>query len=158
LKKIIYDDLNELVKAVAVDKNKGKRIVLANGCFDVIHVGHVRYLEAAAELGDVLIVAVNDDTSTSRLKGAGRPLVPQSERAEIVSALRPVDYVLVFGDDTVDEIIKEIKPDFHAKGTDYEAEGVPEFDTAEGVGCKTVIVGDKKDHSSTDLIEKIKRG
>ncbi|MFO7914265.1 MAG: adenylyltransferase/cytidyltransferase family protein [Candidatus Krumholzibacteriales bacterium] len=137
-----------------IRKNK-QVVVLANGCFDIIHAGHVRYLREAAELGNILVVAVNDDSSARDLKGKGRPVFPQEERAEIIAALKGVDYVLVFGDRTVDEIIRKLKPDIHAKGTDYTPETVPERKTAEETGCRTVITGDPKDHSSRDIIKHI---
>ena len=130
-------------------------VVLANGCFDLIHVGHIRYLEGAASLGGILVVALNDDRSTRDLKGEGRPLFPQSERAEILLALRYVDYVLLFGDRTVDRILRTLKPDFHAKGTDYTVDSVPEIETSRAIGCETVIVGDPKDHSSSEIITRI---
>jgi rfaE bifunctional protein nucleotidyltransferase chain/domain len=132
--------------------------VLANGCFDLLHVGHVRYLAAAAALGDILVVALNDDTSTRLLKGADRPVMPAGERAEILLALEGVDYVFLFGDRTVDDVILQLKPDVHAKGTDYTVETVPELETAKSVGCRTAIVGDPKDHSSGDIIDRCKGG
>jgi rfaE bifunctional protein nucleotidyltransferase chain/domain len=131
-------------------------VVLANGCFDVLHVGHIRYLRGAADLGGVLVVALNDDESTRALKGEGRPVFPIGERCELLLALRCVDYVLVFSGRTVDEVIRTIRPDVHAKGTDYTIESVPEIETAREVGCRTVIVGDPKDHSSRDIIDRIR--
>src|SRR5216117_1258404 len=122
----------------------GRRIVLANGCFDLLHVGHVRYLEAARALGDVLFVGINGDAAVARLKGPGRPLMPAAERLELLAALRAVDHVVVFDEDTADELIRALKPDVHAKGTDYTAESVPERATARAVGSTTTITGDPK--------------
>jgi len=133
-------------------------VVLANGIFDILHVGHIRYLEGAAALGGVLVVALNDDASARALKGAGRPVVPAAERAEMLAALRVVDFVLIFGGATVDGIIEMLKPDIHAKGTDYTIDTVPELGAARSVGAKTVIVGDEKRHSSRDMIERIREG
>ncbi|MFN2501185.1 MAG: adenylyltransferase/cytidyltransferase family protein [Pyrinomonadaceae bacterium] len=136
-------------------RSPGSKIVLANGCFDVFHVGHVRYLFGAKELGDVLVVAINSDRQTRVLKGKGRPLVPQNERAEIISSLRCVDVVTIFDDPTVEKLIRSIRPDFHAKGTDYTAWTVPERNVALEYGARVAIVGDPKDHSSTRLIDDI---
>jgi rfaE bifunctional protein nucleotidyltransferase chain/domain len=133
-------------------------VVLANGIFDILHVGHIRYLEGAAALGGVLVVALNDDASARALKGPGRPVVPVEERAEVVVALRAVDFVLIFGGPTVDGVIAALRPDVHAKGTDYTVETVPELAAARSVGARTVIVGDAKRHSTRDLIEKIREG
>jgi len=154
----IYDDVARL--GAELERVRGERgsVVLANGVFDILHVGHVRYLEGAAALGGILVVAVNDDDSTRRIKGPGRPLVPERERAEILLALRSVDYVLLFGEPTVDRIIEILRPDIHAKGTDYTVETVPERETARAVGCATVIVGDAKDHSSREMIRRIRHG
>jgi rfaE bifunctional protein nucleotidyltransferase chain/domain len=133
----------------------GRRVVLANGCFDLLHVGHIRYLEDARKLGDVLFVGLNGDASVARLKGAGRPLMPASERVELLSALRAVDHVVVFDDDTADALIRALKPDVHAKGTDYTAESVPERATAKAIGAATAITGDPKQHATRDLIATI---
>jgi rfaE bifunctional protein nucleotidyltransferase chain/domain len=133
----------------------GKRIVLANGCFDLLHVGHVRYLEAARALGDVLFVGINADAAVARLKGPGRPLMPAAERAELLAALRAVDHVVVFDDDTADTLITAIRPDIHAKGTDYTPDTVPERDTVRAYGGRVVIVGDPKAHATRDAIETI---
>jgi rfaE bifunctional protein nucleotidyltransferase chain/domain len=130
----------------------GERITLANGCFDVLHVGHVRYLHAARDLGGKLIVAVNADDSVRSLKGVGRPVMPSEERAEILASLSDVDAVVVFTERDVRAVIREIRPDFHAKGTDYTTETVPERDEVEACGGKVVIVGDPKDHSATEII------
>ena len=133
----------------------GRRIVLANGCFDLLHVGHVRYLEDARRLGDVLFVGINSDAAVARLKGAGRPLMPAGERAELLAALRAVDHVFVFDDDTADGILRAIRPDVHAKGTDYTVDSVPERATARAVGVATAITGDRKAHATRDLITTI---
>jgi len=130
----------------------GQRITVANGGFDLLHVGHVRYLQAAAEVADRLIVAVNDDASVRALKGEGRPVVPVAERAEIVAAIRGVDAVVIFSEPDVRALVRELRPDFHAKGTDYTVESVPERDEVEACGGRVVIVGDPKDHSATELI------
>lgn len=146
---------NRLVARIAVERRAGKRIVLANGCFDLLHVGHVRYLAGAREVGDFLVVGINSDEQVRRLKGEGRPYIPESERAELVSSIRSVDVVTVFEEPTVEELIRAIRPDFHAKGTDYTADTVPERDIVRECGGKVVIVGDPKDHSSSGLIESI---
>jgi rfaE bifunctional protein nucleotidyltransferase chain/domain len=127
-------------------------VTLANGCFDVLHVGHVRYLRAARDLGGKLVVAVNADDSVRELKGAGRPVMPAAERAEILASLSDVDAVVIFPEKDVRAIIREIRPDFHAKGTDYTEQSVPERDVVEACGGRVVIVGDPKDHSATDII------
>lgn len=134
---------------------EGKRIVVANGCFDVLHVGHVRYLEAARGLGDVLFVGMNDDVAVRRLKGAGRPVMPASEREELLRGLRAVDHVVVFGDDTADRLIAAVRPDIHAKGTDYTVDSVPEAATVRAHGGRVAIVGDPKDHATREVIELI---
>ena len=129
-----------------------RRIVLANGVFDLLHVGHVRYLAAARRLGDVLFVGINGDAAVRRLKGPGRPLMPAAERAELVAALRAVDHVVVFEEDTADRLLAAIRPRVHAKGTDYRPDAVPEAATARTVGAEVAIVGDPKDHATRDLI------
>ena len=134
---------------------EGKRLVLANGCFDLLHVGHVRYLEAARALGDVLVVALNSDASVRRLKGPGRPIMSEGERAEIVAALAPVDRVLVFDEDTVDGLVARLRPDVQAKGTDYTEDSVPERESVRAAGGRVAIAGDPKDHSTRDLIATI---
>lgn len=136
---------------------EGKRIVLANGCFDLLHVGHVRYLDAARHLGDVLFVGINGDAAVTRLKGRGRPLMPAGERVELLSALRSVDHVVVFDDDTADTLIAAIRPDVHAKGTDYTPDSVPERETVRAHGGRVAIVGDPKDHATRDVIGEIAR-
>jgi len=133
----------------------GRRIVLANGCFDLLHVGHIRYLAGARALGDVLFVGINSDAAVARLKGPGRPLMPAAERVEVLAALRCVDHVVVFDGDTADGLILALKPDVHAKGTDYTAESVPERATARVVGAATAITGDPKHHATRDLIATI---
>ena len=138
--------------AAARWRDEGKRVVLANGCFDLLHVGHVRYLRSARDLGDVLIVAVNSDASVRRLKGQGRPLMGEDERAELVGALAPVDAVVVFDDDTVEPLIRRLRPHVQAKGTDYTPETVPERGAVAEVGGAVAIAGDPKDHSTRDLI------
>jgi len=136
---------------------RARRVVLANGCFDPLHVGHVRYLEGARALGDYLVVAVNDDSSTRLIKGEGRPVVPVGDRARVLSSLRCVDSVLVFSSPDVSSILRELRPAIHAKGTDYTVETVPERRISEELGIECAIVGDPKRHSSSDLIEKIAR-
>jgi rfaE bifunctional protein nucleotidyltransferase chain/domain len=153
----VHTELAGLAVLIEERRAAGKRIVLANGCFDIIHVGHVRYLEEAARLGDLLVVAVNDDDSTRRLKGRGRPVIPASERAEIVASLRAVDHVIIFGDDTVERVLRVLRPHVHAKGTDYSLETVPEIEVSREIGCRTVITGDPKDHSSGSIIERLRR-
>lgn len=133
-------------------RRQGQRIVLANGCFDLLHVGHVRYLHAARALGDVLFVGINSDAAVQRLKGPGRPLIPARERAEILASLRSVDHVVVFDDDTADRLVAAVRPAIHAKGTDYTAGSVPEEATASAIGATVAIVGDPKEHSTRDLI------
>jgi D-glycero-beta-D-manno-heptose 1-phosphate adenylyltransferase len=142
----------ELQQRVAEWRLAGERVTLANGCFDVLHVGHVRYLHAARELGGKLIVAVNADASVRALKGEGRPVMPAEERTEILASIEDVDAVVVFPENDVRAIIREIRPDFHAKGTDYTAESVPERAEVEACGGRVVIVGDPKDHSATEMI------
>lgn len=150
-------DRNRLIARVAIERRRGAQIVLANGCFDLLHVGHIRYLEAARRLGTVLVVGINSDEQVKKLKGANRPLMPEDERAEIVAALRFVDLVTVFNEPTVAELIRAIRPDVHAKGTDYTEETVPEREIVREHGGRTMIVGDPKDHSTTALIEQASR-
>jgi rfaE bifunctional protein nucleotidyltransferase chain/domain len=149
-RKIVSRD--ELERLVSDWRAAGDRVTLANGCFDVLHVGHVRYLRAARDLGGKLVVAVNADDSVRELKGAGRPVMPAAERAEILASLSDVDAVVIFSEKDVRAIIREIRPDFHAKGTDYTEQSVPERDVVEACGGRVVIVGDPKDHSATDII------
>ncbi len=142
----------ELQRRVTTWRRAGEHITLANGCFDVLHVGHIRYLHAARKLGGKLVVAVNSDDSVRALKGAGRPVMPAEERAEILAALADVDVVVIFPEKDVRAIIREIRPDFQAKGTDYTAEAVPERDEVEACGGRVAIVGDPKNHSATEII------
>ena len=145
----------ELVQRVNELRTEGAAVVFANGCFDLFHVGHLRYLEGAAALGDVLVVAINSDRQTRELKGENRPFTPENERAEIVAALKCVDFVTVFDEPTVEELLLALKPDFHAKGTDYTVDTVPEREVVRSYGGTVAIVGDPKDHSSTEIIERL---
>ena len=148
-------DREELIGRVNELRAEGAAIVLANGCFDLFHVGHLRYLEGAAKLGDVLVVAINSDRQARELKGEGRPFTPENERAEIIAALKCVDFVTVFDEPTVEELLLKLKPDFHAKGTDYTVDTVPEREVVRSYGGTVAIVGDPKDHSSTEIIERL---
>jgi len=148
-------DRGRLIARVAVERRKGQKIILANGCFDLFHVGHVRYLEGAKGLGGYLVTAVNSDEQVRSIKGGDRPYVNQEERAEIISSLRCVDVVTIFSEPTVEELIRAVKPDFHAKGTDYTVETVPERDVVAEYGGTVAIVGDPKDHSSTDMASRL---
>ncbi|CAN5471449.1 D-glycero-beta-D-manno-heptose 1-phosphate adenylyltransferase [soil metagenome] len=141
-----------LIARASIERSKGAKIVLTNGCFDLIHVGHIRYLAGAKALGDILIVGINSDEQVRKLKGENRPFMNETERAEIVSAFSFVDFVTVFDEPTVTELIRAIRPDFHAKGTDYTTETVPEREIVKEYGGQVAIVGDPKDHSSTQLI------
>jgi D-glycero-beta-D-manno-heptose 1-phosphate adenylyltransferase len=147
----------ELVAAIARERAAGRTIAFANGCFDLLHVGHVRYLAGAAAEGDRLVVAVNDDRSVERLKGRGRPILPASDRAELVAALRGVDYVVVFPDENVERLLLLLRPDVHCKGTDYTVDSVPERAVVAGYGGRTAIVGDAKQHATRDLLARIAR-
>ena len=146
---------DDLVQRITADRANGSRVVLANGCFDVLHVGHVRYLAGARDLGDVLVVGVNSDKQVARLKGAGRPILPENERAEIVAALESVTYVTVFDEPTVGELLLTLKPDVHAKGTDYTEDSVPERDVVRSYGGRVAIVGDPKDHSTSAILARL---
>ena len=148
-------DRTRLIARVAIERRKGNKIVLANGCFDVFHVGHARYLAGAKELGGCLIVGVNTDEEVKKQKGSNRPFTREDERAEVISSLRCVDLVTVFSEPTVEELIRAIQPDFHAKGTDYTEDTVPEREIVREFGGQVVIVGDPKDHSSTEIIDKV---
>ena len=148
---------NRLIARVAIARKGGARVVFANGCFDLLHVGHVRYLEAAKGLGDLLVVGVNSDEQVRLLKGEGRPFVPARERAEVIASLRAVDYVTVFHEPTVTELLLALRPDVHAKGTDYTEETVPERDVVHSFGGRVCIVGDPKDHSSTEMLKAVNR-
>ncbi len=147
----------DLLSLVSADRAAGRTIALANGCFDVLHVGHVRYLQGAAVEADRLVVAINDDESVRALKGEGRPIMPAADRAEVVAALRGVDYVLVFSGRTVAGLLSRVRPDVHCKGTDYTAETVPERDTVRAYGGRIAIVGDAKEHSTRDLLSRLAR-
>jgi D-glycero-beta-D-manno-heptose 1-phosphate adenylyltransferase len=144
-----------LTDAVAADRRQGRTIAFANGCFDLVHVGHVRYLQAAAKEADRLVVAINDDVAAGA-KGPGRPILPAVIRAELVAALRGVDYVTIFTEPTVTELLLLLKPDVHCKGTDYTVETVPERETVRAYGGRIAIVGDPKDHSTRDLLARIR--
>jgi len=146
----------DLRAALERERASGKRIAFANGIFDILHVGHVRYLQDAARVADVLVVGVNGDDSTRQLKGEGRPVMPAHERAELVSAIRGVAYVTVFEEKSPARLLGELKPDFQCKGTDYSADSVPEGEIVRAYGGKVVIVGDPKDHSTTAVLEKMK--
>jgi len=149
-------DRDCLVQQIALARTKGLTIIFANGCFDPLHVGHVRYLQGAKALGDLLVVGLNSDRQVRDLKGTGRPLVSEQQRAEIVAALEAVDFVTIFDDPTVESLLLELRPDVHAKGTDYTEETVPEREVVRSYGGKVAIVGDPKDHSSTDLIQRFR--
>ncbi len=144
------DELERLVRAAQA---RGGRVVFCNGCFDLIHVGHIRYLEGARAMGSILIVGINSDDSVRAIKGAGRPLQPQAERAEIIAALECVDYVVIFNEPNVERLLLALRPDIHAKGTDYTDATVPERDTVRSYGGSVAIVGDPKSHSSRDTIQ-----
>jgi len=139
-------------------KRAGKSIVLANGCFDTLHVGHVRYLSGAKREGDILVVAVNSDSSTRGLKGAGRPVLDEQARAHLVAAVRDVDYVVLFSEANVETLLEELLPDVHAKGTDYSLETVPERQTSSRLGIRVAIVGDSKGHSTRAFFDAIRQG
>ena len=144
-----------LVARMTSERARGSRIVLANGCFDILHAGHVRYLEGARALGDLLVVGINSDEQVTRLKGPGRPILPERERAELVASLQVVDLVTIFNEPTVTELLLAITPDVHAKGTDYTEETVPERDVVRSYGGQIRIVGDPKDHSTSEMIRKV---
>jgi rfaE bifunctional protein nucleotidyltransferase chain/domain len=146
---------NSLAKIISALKKKGKTVSFANGCFDIMHVGHVRFLEAAKSKADVLVLGLNSDLSVRKLKGKGRPLVNQEERAEILSAFSCVDYIVIFNELTVDKTLEALRPTYHCKGTDYTVDTVPEKAIAEKLGIKIAIVGDPKDHSTKDIIKNI---
>lgn len=148
----------ELASIVEERRTRGQKIAFANGVFDVLHVGHVRYLQGAAAVADVLVVAVNSDDSVRALKGESRPLMSENERAEIVAAIRGVAYVTIFQDQSPARLLRTLKPDFQCKGTDYTPDSVPEADVVRAYGGQVVIVGDPKDHSTTEIIRRMKRG
>lgn len=150
--------LNEdaLIDALARERANGKSIAFANGCFDVLHVGHIRYLQDAAREADVLVVGVNGDESVRKLKGEGRPVMPEDERAEIVAAIRGVAYVTIFTEESPSRLLQTLKPDVQCKGTDYTADSVPEAEIVRSYGGRVAIVGDPKDHSTTAVLEKLR--
>lgn len=152
----VIKNLAELKNIIEKEKANGKKVVFGNGCFDLLHVGHIRYLKGAGELGDVLIVAVNDDSSVTGLGKRKQVVTPALERAEIISAIECVDYVVIFSDPTVENLLLTLKPHIHAKGTDYTEDNVPERDIVLSYGGRVAIVGDPKDHSTRDLIKTIK--
>ena len=147
----------ELIEAVRAERDAGRTIAFANGCFDVLHVGHLRYLQGAAREADVLVVGINGDESVRLLKGNGRPVMVEGERAEMIAAIRGVDYVTIFHDHSPAALITAMKPDVQCKGTDYTEENVPEGEVVRGYGGRIAIVGDPKDHSTTAVLEKLKR-
>jgi D-glycero-beta-D-manno-heptose 1-phosphate adenylyltransferase len=146
----------ELAARLAARRAHGERIVLANGCFDILHVGHARYLQAAKREGDVLVVAINSDSSVRALKGAGRPILSEDARAQLVAALGAVDYVTLFSEPDVIPLLTALRPDVHAKGTDYTVDTVPERETARQLGVRIAIVGDPKEHSTRDLLARLR--
>src|SRR5207344_268785 len=148
----------ELVGIVARERREGRTVAFANGCFDLLHVGHVRYLEGARREADRLIVAINNDASVRALKGASQPVMPEAARAELVAALRAVDYVVVFPDANVERLLRLVKPDVHCKGTDYTVDTVPERAVVSAYGGRTAIVGDAKEHSTRELVARLTRG
>jgi rfaE bifunctional protein nucleotidyltransferase chain/domain len=148
---------HELRALLREARQAGKRVVLANGCFDTLHVGHIRYLESARREGDILVVAVNSDSSLRHLKGAGRPILNEQARAQLVAAIRAVDFVLVFVEPNVEKLLEEFLPDVHAKGTDYTAETVPERAVADKLGIRVAIVGDPKGHSTRNLLASVRK-
>ncbi len=149
-------DRPTLLDRIQTARSQGARIVLANGCFDVLHAGHVRYLEGARALGDLLVVAINSDEQVKAVKGRGRPILPETERAELIAALESVDLVTIFNEATVTELLLALKPDVHAKGTDYTPETVPERDVVRSYGGRVAIVGDPKDHSTTEILRRVR--
>ena len=145
----------ELLARIEADRSAGRSVAFANGCFDLLHVGHVRYLQGARAEADRLVVAINSDSSTRGLKGEGRPILDEGARAELVGALACVDYVVIFDDPTVDRLLNLLKPDVHCKGTDYTTETVPERETVRAYGGRVAIVGDPKNHSTRELLAKL---
>lgn len=147
----------QLLEQVASHTGCGQRVVLANGCFDILHVGHIRYLEGAKKEGDVLVVGVNGDSSVCELKGPGRPILDENARGQLVASLRAVDYVVIFDEPNVEALLEFLRPDVHAKGTDYSADTVPERATAARLGVRVAIVGDPKDHSTREFLENVRK-
>ena len=148
-------DRAALAKTIAGLKKKGKKVVFANGCFDVVHVGHARFLKGAKAKGDVLVLGLNSDSSVRRLKGKGRPLVSEKERAELMESFEVIDYIVIFNELTVEKTLRELRPHYHAKGTDYTKDTVPEKELTASLGIKIAIVGDKKNHSTKDIIKTV---
>jgi D-glycero-beta-D-manno-heptose 1-phosphate adenylyltransferase len=146
----------ELADALATERESGKRVAFANGCFDVLHVGHIRYLQGAAAVADVLVVGVNGDESVRAIKGAGRPVMNEQERAELISAIRGVSYVTIFHEKSPSALLQLLRPDFQCKGTDYTPDSVPEANVVRSYGGKVVIVGDPKDHSTSAILKKMR--
>jgi rfaE bifunctional protein nucleotidyltransferase chain/domain len=144
----------ELLEALATKRDQ--KVVFANGCFDVLHVGHIRYLQGAKEAADILVVGVNGDDSVRELKGEGRPVMPASERAEIIASIKGVDYVTIFNERSPARLLGVLKPDFQAKGTDYSADSVPEAEIVKAYGGRVIIVGDPKDHSTSEILKRMK--
>jgi rfaE bifunctional protein nucleotidyltransferase chain/domain len=147
----------QLQPLLTAHKQRGQRVVFANGCFDVLHVGHVRYLQAAHAEGDILVVGINDDASVRNLKGPGRPVLEEAARAGLVAALREVDYVVIFSEPTAEALLRDLRPDVHAKGTDYTPETVPERATAKSLGIRVAITGDPKNHSTRAMLESLRK-
>ena len=145
----------ELVQVVAAARKTGAKVIFANGCFDVLHVGHVRYLEGARALGDILVVGVNSDEQVAIQKGPGRPILPDVERAQLIASLESVDYVTIFDEPTVENLLLALKPDVHAKGTDYTVDTVPEREVVRSYGGQVAIVGDPKDHSTSEILKRL---
>lgn len=146
----------DLLAAIRTERAAGRTVAFANGCFDVLHVGHLRYLAGAAREADILVIGVNGDRSVQTLKGENRPIMPEMERAELIASLRVVDYVTIFHDKSPERLIAELRPDVHCKGTDYTPDNVPEGDLVRSYGGRVVIVGDPKDHSTSEIIEKMR--
>ena len=145
----------ELIQVVDAARKIGAKVIFANGCFDVLHVGHVRYLAGARALGDILVVAVNSDEQVAILKGPGRPILPDAERAELIASLESVNYVTIFDEPTVETLLLALKPDVHAKGTDYTVDTVPEREVVKSYGGQVAIVGDPKDHSTSEILKRL---
>jgi len=146
----------ELIETLAADRARGHTVAFANGCFDVLHVGHIRYLQGAKQAADILVVGVNSDDSVRELKGEGRPVMPANERAEIVASIKGVDYVTIFDERSPARLLGVLKPDFQAKGTDYTADSVPEAEVVKAYGGRVIIVGDPKEHSTSAILEKMR--
>lgn len=147
---------SELAAALERERAAGRTIAFANGCFDVLHVGHIRYLQDASRVADVLVVGVNGDESVRELKGSGRPVMPERERAELISSIRGVGYVTIFDEKSPAGLLQRLRPDFQAKGTDYTADSVPEAAIVNAYGGRVVIVGDPKDHSTSEILDRMK--